>query len=88
MNVLALLPVEFIIKFLLNKLLGVSTDQWQQAVTWVKEAESKFPLQGSGAQKKAYVLAKLNELLGDAKSHVIDWLFGAAVAFAKSKGWA
>ena len=76
-----------LIRLLIAKVLawlhGITRDQWLTALGFVHEAEVEFTGNDTGAQKKAWVVGKLQSLWTDLKPLAINLLVELAVSFIK-----
>lgn len=75
---------EYIIKFILGWLAGITADQWKQAVRYVQIANES--LQGkTSAEKRAWVEEKIKTYIGSIYPAAMNLLIELAVSWVKKQ---
>lgn len=82
-SLLKLISWSTILEHVTAALLGALPGMWTTAKNLVADAEARFPSAGSGEDKKAWVKSELATAYKTAKTHVVDGVFGLAVAQLK-----
>lgn len=82
---LALISKQAILEWVVTKFLGLVPGVWSKARELVLAAETRFPATGSGADKKAWVMAELSAFAGGMKQHLLDAVVGIAVQELKTQ---